>query len=81
MHACLFCWAYQDFVVREPREHYADPAQLPVGLLDIAERFWQKDLTGVNTIMREVYSPFGLRPRPARCMPRSVLLSIELRSK
>ena len=29
--------------------------------------------------MRDVYSPFGLRPRPACCMLRSFLLSIELR--
>ena len=70
--------AYQDFVVRRLQEHYADPAQLPDGLLDIAERFWQKDLTEVNTIMRGVYSPFGPRPRPACCMLRSILLSIEL---
>lgn len=70
--------AYQDFVVRGPRDHYAGPTQLPSGLLDIVERFWQKDLTGVNTIMREVYSPFGPRPRSACCMLRSYLLSIEL---
>ena len=70
--------AYQDFVVKRLRDHYAEPTQLPSGLLDIAERFWQKDLTGVNTIMREVYSPFGPRPRPACCMLRSILLSIEL---
>ena len=70
--------AYQDFVVRRLRDHYADPTQLPSGLLDIAERFWQKDLTGVNTIMRKVYSPFGPKPRPACCMLRSILLSVEL---
>lgn len=70
--------AYQDFVVRHLRDHYADPAELPSDLLDIAERFWRKDLTGVNTLMREVYSPFGPRPRPACCMLRSYLLSIAL---
>ena len=70
--------AYQDFVVSRLRDHYADPTKLPGGLLDIAERFWQKDLTRVNTIMRDVYSPFGPRPRPACCMLRSILLSIEL---
>ena len=70
--------AYQDFVVRQMREHYANPAELPSGLLDIAERFWRKDLTGVNTIMQGVYSPFGPRPRPACCMLRSYLLSIAL---
>ena len=70
--------AYQDFVVRQLRDHYADPTQLPSGLLDIAERFWQKDLTSVNNLMRDVYSPFGPRPRPACCMLRSYLLSIAL---
>jgi hypothetical protein len=70
--------AYQDFVVRRMRDHYANPAELPSGLLDIAERFWRKDLTGVNAIMRGVYSPFGPRPRPACCMLRSYLLSIAL---
>ncbi len=59
--------AYQDFVVRRMRDHYANPAELPSGLLDIAERFWRKDLTGVNATMRGVYSPFGPRPRPACC--------------
>lgn len=71
--------AYQGFVVRRMRDHYANPAELPSGLLDIAERFWRKDLTGGNTIMRGVYSPFGPRPRPACCMLRSYLLSIALR--
>lgn len=31
-------------------DHRADPTRLPDGLLDIAERFWLKDLTGVNMI-------------------------------
>lgn len=43
--------AYQDFVVQRLRDHYADPAELPGELLDIAERFWRKDLTGANTLM------------------------------
>lgn len=71
--------AYQDFVVKGLRDHYSNPAELPSGLLDIAERFWRKDLTGVNTLMRDVYSPFGPRPRPACCMLRSYLLSIALK--
>ena len=71
--------AYQDFVVQRLRDHYADPTELPSDLLDIAERFWRKDLTGVNTLMQSVYSPFGPRPRPACCMLRSYLLSIALK--
>lgn len=68
--------AYQDFVVRQLRDHYADPTQLPSGLLDIAERFWQKDLTGVNNLMRDVYSPFGPRPRPAYCKAQMVTFAL-----
>lgn len=70
--------AYQNFVVEQLRNHYANPAELPDALLDIAERFWEKDLTGVDTLMQKCYSRFGLEPRPPSCMLRSVLLSITL---
>ena len=70
--------AYQEFVVKGLRDHYANPAELPSGFLETAERFWRKDLTGVNTLMRDAYSPSGPRPRPACCMLRSYLLSSAL---
>ena len=46
--------AYQNFVVEQLRNHYANPAELPDALLDIAERFWEKDLTGVDTLMQAI---------------------------
>lgn len=70
--------AYQNFVVEQLRDHYSNPADLPDSLLDIAERFWEKDLTGVDTLMQGCYSRFGPNPRPPSCMLRSVLLSIAL---
>lgn len=70
--------AYQNFVVEQLRNHYANPAELPDRLLDIAERFWEKNLTGIDTLMQECYSRFGPKPRPPSCMLRSVLLSIAL---
>lgn len=70
--------AYQNFVVEQLRNHYANPADLPDTLLDIAERFWLKDPTGVDALMRECYSRFGPEPRPPSCMPRSMMLSIAL---
>lgn len=70
--------AYQNFVVEQLRNHYANPAELPDALLDIAERFWEKDLTGVDTLMQKCYSRFGPEPRSPSCMLRSVLLSITL---
>jgi hypothetical protein len=60
------------------RNHYANPADLPDTLLDIAERFLLKDLTGVDALMRECYSLFGPEPRPPSCMLRSMMLSIAL---
>lgn len=70
--------AYQNFVVEQLRNHYANPAELPDRLLDIAERFWEKNLTGIDTLMQECYSRFGPKPRPPSCILRSVLLSITL---
>ena len=70
--------AYQNFVVEQLRNHYANPAELPDRLLDIAECFWEKNLTGIDTLMQECYSRFGPKPRPPSCMLRSVLLSIAL---
>ena len=70
--------AYQNFVVEQLRNHYANPAELPDSLLDIAERFWEKNLTGIDTLMQECYSRFGPKPRPPSCILRSVLLSITL---
>ena len=68
--------AYQNFVVEQLRNHYANPVELLDSFLDIAERFWEEDLTGVDTHMQECYSRFGPAPRPPSCVLRSVLLSI-----
>ena len=68
--------AYRNFVVEQLRKHYPEANSLPDRVLKIAERFWNKDLTGVDTLMRDCYSKFGPRPRPASCMLRSYLLSI-----
>ena len=69
---------YQKFVVKGLRDHYTNPAELLSGLLDIAERLWRKDLTGVNAALRSVYSPFGPRPKSVYCVLCSYLLSIAL---
>lgn len=69
---------YQNSVVEQLRNHYANSAKLPDTLLDIAERFWEKDLTGVDTLIQQCYSRFGAKLRPPSCILRSVLLPIAL---
>ncbi len=71
--------AYQNFIVEQLRKHYTRAANLPNHILKIAERFWNKDLTGVDLLMRDCYSKFGPVPRPASCMLRSYLLSIAMK--
>ncbi len=71
--------AYQIFVVEQLRKHYIRAANLPPHILKLAERFWNKDLTGVDLLMRDCYSKFGPLPRPASCMLRSYLLSIAVK--
>jgi hypothetical protein len=51
---------------------------LPTDILNIAERFWLKDLTEVDSIMKNSYSSFGPKPRTPSCMLRSYLLSLAL---
>ncbi len=71
--------AYQNFIVEQLRKHYTGAANLPDHILKIAERFWNKDLTGVDLLMKDCYSKFGPIPRPASCMLRSYLLSIAMK--
>ena len=71
--------AYQDFVIERFRKYYPTPDNLPDITMEIAERFWNKDLTDVDVLMRNCYSKFGPKPRPASCMLRSYLLSIAVK--
>lgn len=43
--------AYQNFVVEQIRNHYANPADLPDTLLDIAERFPLLDYSVIRAIL------------------------------
>ena len=68
--------AYQNFVVEQLRTHYADPAELPDSLMSIAERFWLKNLTDMDTRMQACYFRFVPKPKPMSYMLRSVMLAI-----
>lgn len=42
----------------------------------IIDRFWNLNLSSVDSIMQDQYSVFGPKPRLPSCMLRSILLSI-----
>ena len=65
--------AYQNFVVEQLRNHYANPAELPDRLLDIAERFWEKNHAHAGVLL-----PVWTKTKTSVCILRSVLLSITL---
>ena len=71
--------AYRNFVVEQLRKHYPEANSLPDRVLKIAERFWNKDLTGVDTLMRDCYSKFG--PPAQTCVLYAALLSAVHRSE
>ena len=72
--------AYQDLVLMQLRKYYPDAADsLPSSTWEIMERFWNLDLTPLNTLMQDCYSVFGPAPRQPSDMLRSFLLSVEFK--
>lgn len=71
--------AYQDFVVQNLREYYPNPESIPNDVWDIMERFFLKDLSRVDEMMRDRYSVLGPKPRLPSCMLRSIMLALEFK--
>ena len=72
--------AYQDLVLAQLRKYYPSAADsLPAATWEIMERFFNLDLSQVDSLMQDRYSVFGPAPRPPSAMLRSVLLSVEFR--
>ena len=72
--------AYQDFFLMQLRKYYPDAAEsLPSSTWDIMERFWNLDLSPLNSLMQDCYSVFGPAPRQPSDMLRSILLSVEFK--
>ena len=71
--------AYQDFLVSQLHKYYPDPNKIPHDTWEIMERFYNKDLSQVDVIMRDRYSLFGPPPRLPSCMLRSILLALEFK--
>ena len=72
--------AYQERVLALLRKYYPDAASsLPPSTWAIMEKFWNLDLSELDTIMTDRYSDFGPAPRLPSDMLRSILLSVEFK--
>ena len=73
--------AYQDRVLSQLRKYYPYSASsLPAHTWNIMEKFWNLDLSEVDTLMQDRYSAFGPEPRLPSDLLRSVLVSVEERN-
>lgn len=62
------------------RKYYPDAdSSLPPSTWMIMEKFWNLDLSEVDSIMKDRYSDFGPQPRLPSDMLRSILLSVEFK--
>lgn len=72
--------AYQDRVLKQLRKYYPDAANsLSASTWQILEKFWNLDLSAVDTLMQDRYSSFGPAPRLPSDMLRAILVSVEFK--
>ena len=72
--------AYQDRVLAQLRKYYPDAvSSLPASTWAVMEKFWNLDLSGMDSLMADRYSDFGPAPRLPSDMLRSILLSVEFK--
>jgi len=70
--------AYQERVLAQLRKYYPDaPDSLSPSTWEIMEKFWNLDLSEVDSFMQDRYSVFGPAPRLPSDMLRSILISVE----
>ena len=72
--------AYQERVLTQLRKYYPDAAiSLSSSTWDILEKFWNLDLSPIDSLMQDRYSVFGPEPRLPSDMLRSILVSVEFK--
>ena len=72
--------AYQNRVLTQLRKYYPDATDsLPDSSWQIIDKFWNLDLSGVDSLMQDRYSSFGPEPRLPSDMLRSILVSVEFK--
>lgn len=72
--------AYQNRVLTQLRKYYPDAVNsLSSSAWQILDKFWNLDLSAVDTLMQDRYSAFGPEPRLPSDMLRSILVSSEFK--
>ena len=72
--------AYQERVLTQLRKYYPDATtSLSSSTWAILEKFWNLDLSPVDSLMQDRYSAFGPAPRLPSDMLRSILVSVEFK--
>ncbi|MCQ2088501.1 MAG: hypothetical protein MJZ37_10655 [Bacilli bacterium] len=72
--------AYQNRVLTQLRKYYPDATDsLPDSSWQIIDKFWNLDLSGVDSLMQDRYSSFGPEPRLPSDMLRAILVSVEFK--
>ena len=72
--------AYQERVLTQLRKYYPDAASsLSSSIWDILEKFWNLNLSAIDSLMQDRYSVFGPEPRLPSDMLRSILVSVEFK--
>lgn len=71
-------FAYQQRVLAQLRKYYPDAvSSLSASTWEITEKFWNLDLSDMDSLMADRYSGFGPAPRLPSDTLRSSLLSVE----
>ena len=72
--------AYQNRVLSQLHKYYPDAVtSLPSSTWQILDKFWNLDLSLVDTLMQDRYSSFGPQPRLPSDMLRALLVSVEFK--
>lgn len=72
--------AYQNRVLTQLRKYYPDAAaSLPSSTWQILDKFWNLDLSLVDSLMEDRYSSLGPQPRLPSDMLRAILVSVEFK--
>ena len=72
--------AYQNRVLTQLHKYYPDaPSSLSSSTWQILDKFWNLDLSMVDTLMQDRYSSFGPEPRLPSDMLRAILVAVEFK--
>ena len=72
--------AYQNRVLTQLRKYYPDATNsLSSSTWQILDKFWNLDLSEIDSLMKDRYSALGPEPRLPSDMLRSILVSVEFK--